>query len=207
MSGILPIPAYPIPEFAELPQNRAGWVADPDRSMLLVHDMQRYFVQPFERPFRDRLVSRCRLLIDICSARDVPVVYTAQPGSMNDRQRGLLKDIWGPGMRADAADRAIVDELAPRTGDKVFTKWRYSAFHRSDLLQTLSDQGRDQLLICGVYAHVGILVTAIDAFSHGIQPFVVADAVGDFSAEDYQMALSYAAGRCAALTHTDRIFL
>ena len=206
MGGIQPIKSYPIPDYDELPPAMAQWTAAPSRTLLLVHDMQRYFVEPFEPAFRDRLVARCRLMLDACVGHGIPVVYTAQPGNMTDRQRGLLKDIWGPGMRADPADREIVRELTPRHCDKVLTKWRYSAFYRSDLLETLKDHGRDQLLICGVYAHVGILVTAIDAFSHGIQPFIVADAVGDFSAEHHRMALDYAAGRCAALTHSGRVF-
>ncbi len=68
----------------------------------------------------------------------MPVAYTAQPGSMTDEQRGLLKDIWGPGMRAEPADREMVPELAPADGDWVLTKWRYSAFVRTDLLERMS---------------------------------------------------------------------
>jgi len=34
-------------------------------------------------------------------ALGVPVAYTMQPGSMTDDEGGLLKDFWGPGMRAD----------------------------------------------------------------------------------------------------------
>ena len=36
---------------------------------------------------------------------------------------------------------AIVDELAPEPGDEVLTKWRYSAFQRSDLAELLADAG------------------------------------------------------------------
>jgi trans-2,3-dihydro-3-hydroxyanthranilic acid synthase len=57
------------------------------------------------------------------------------------------------------------------------------------------------LLVCGVYAHVGCLVT----FSHDIQPFLVADAVADFSPQYHQLALSYAAERCAATPETDTV--
>jgi isochorismate hydrolase len=67
-------------------------------------------------------------------------------------------------------------------------------------------QRRDQLIICGVYAHIGILVTAIEAFSNDIQPFLVADAIGDFSAEFHRMAINYAALRCAVVTTTQEVF-
>ncbi len=82
---------------------------------------------------------------------------------MTEQQRGLLTDFWGRGMRTEAADREVVAELAPVEGDWTLTKWRYSAFFRSDLLKRLRAAGRDQLVLCGVYAHVGVLATALDA--------------------------------------------
>jgi isochorismate hydrolase len=189
-----------------VPISTAQWTLDPDRAVLLVHDMQRYFLSPFPNAVREPLVDNCKTIRDRCAALGVPVMYTAQPGDMTEHQRGLLKDIWGPGMRSDPVDRQIVDELAPAPGDHVFTKWRYSAFYRSDLLEKMHEQGRDQLIICGVYAHVGVLVTAVEAFSNDIQPFLIADAVGDFSAEHHQMAIDYAAVRCAVVTTAQEVF-
>ncbi|MEV8638014.1 isochorismatase family protein [Streptosporangium sp. NPDC051023] len=206
MSGIAPIPAYPLPTSGELPTSTARWTPDPSRAVLLVHDMQRYFLAPFPPPMRAPLVRNCVLLREGCAALGVPVIYTAQPGSMTDKERGLLKDIWGPGMRRDPVDREIVEELAPRPGDQVLTKWRYSAFFRSDLLAQMRDQGRDQLIVCGVYGHVGVLATALEAFTNDIQTFLVADAVGDFSAEYHRLTLDYAAVRCSVVTTTGEVF-
>lgn len=190
----------------ELPPNTAQWTLDPSRAVLLVHDMQRYFLAPFPPLVRDPLVRHCVLLRERCAALGVPVYFTAQPGGMSDQQRGLLKDFWGPGMRVDPVDREIVDDLAPRPPDRVLTKWRYSAFHRSDLLVQMREQGRDQLIICGVYAHVGVLMTAVDAFTNDIQSFLVGDAVGDFTAEHHRMAVDYAAGRCSVVTIAAEVF-
>ncbi|QIS14521.1 isochorismatase family protein [Nocardia arthritidis] len=99
-------------------------------------------------------------------------------------------------------DREIVEPLVPTSDDRVFTKWRYSAFHRSDLLKYLRDHDRDQLIVCGVYAHVGCLMTACDAFTNDIQAFLVADAVADFSIDYHRLALNYAAERCATTPTT-----
>ncbi|WP_435283919.1 isochorismatase family protein [Streptomyces koelreuteriae] len=206
MPGLAPIPAYALPTAAELPTSTARWTPDESRAALLVHDMQRYFLAPFPERVREPLVRHCAQVRERCAALGVPVFYTAQPGSMTDEQRGLLKDFWGPGMRVDPADRQIVTELTPGPKDQVLTKWRYSAFFRSDLLARMRAQGRDQLIVCGVYAHVGVLATALEAFTNDIQPFLVADALGDFSAEYHRLALDYAAARCAVVTTTEEVF-
>jgi isochorismate hydrolase len=108
-------------------------------------------------------------------------------------------------MRVDPADREVVGPLKPWPADWIFTKWRYSAFHRSDLLARMRAHGRDQLIICGVYAHVGVLMSAVDAFTNDIQPFVVADAVADFTADYHRLAVTYAAERCAVVVTTKEI--
>ncbi|MFJ5290588.1 isochorismatase family protein [Streptomyces sp. NPDC088348] len=207
MPGIPRIEPYPMPTSTELPANVARWTVAPERAVLLIHDMQRYFLQPLPTTLRDELVRNAAALRDRCAALGIPVAYTAQPGGMTEDQRGLLADFWGPGMRTAPADRAVVEPLAPVPGDWVFTKWRYSAFFRSDLLKHMRQAGRDQLIICGVYAHVGVLMTAVDAFTNDIQAFLVADAVADFSAEQHRQAVEYAASRCAMAVTTKEILL
>ncbi|MER6710982.1 MULTISPECIES: isochorismatase family protein [unclassified Streptomyces] len=206
MAGLPPIASYPLPTAEQLPRNVAPWIPHPDRAVLLVHDMQRYFLQALPEPLRGQLVDTAAALRKRAAGLGVPVAYTAQPGRMTDEQRGLLKDFWGPGMRTDPADRAVVAELAPTEDDWVFTKWRYSAFFRSDLLERMRAAGRDQLVLCGVYAHVGVLATALEAFAHDIETFLAADAVGDFSETHHRLALDYAAQRCAVVLPATEVF-
>ncbi|WP_086733147.1 isochorismatase family protein [Streptomyces glaucescens] len=206
MAGLPPIAWYPLPTAENLPENLAQWAPRPERAVLLVHDMQRYFLNALPDPLRTELVHNTAQLRKRCAAVGVPVAYTTQPGRMTDEDRGLLKDFWGPGMRTDPADREVTPELAPTEGDWTFTKWRYSAFFRSELLQRMRTEGRDQLVICGVYAHVGVLATALDAFTHDIQPFLAADALGDFSEDDHRLALDYAARRCAMVVPSAEVF-
>ena len=191
-------------------QNRVNWRVDPVRAALLVHDMQRYFVRAFElerngQPLPDAqlniAIANIRRLLDAAHAANIPVYYTAQPPRQNPADRRLLTDFWGDGLQDDENAR-ILDELAPTEADTVLTKWRYSAFVRSPLEEQLKDLGRDQLIIGGIYAHIGCLTTALEAFMRDIQPFMVADALADFTEKEHRMACEYASGRCARVLNT-----
>ncbi|WP_433126335.1 isochorismatase family protein [Micromonospora sp. CA-240977] len=204
--GIPPIVPYPMPGESDLPPAAVPWQLDPARAALLVHDMQRYFVDFFpDASPRRELVHNVSRLLGWARAEGVPVAYTAQPGAMTPAERGLLRDFWGPGMSADRDSREIIAELAPEPGDEVFTKWRYSAFARTSLGSWLARNGCAQLVVCGVYAHVGVLMTAVDAFSADVQPFLVGDAVADFTERDHHEALRYAARRCAMTVTTNTV--
>ncbi|WP_164412364.1 isochorismatase family protein [Streptomyces salinarius] len=204
MSHIPPVEPYRMPGDGDLPGNTVSWVPDPSRAVLLLHDMQEFFLRPFPRTAEPggTLVSHATLLRQRCAELGIPVAYTAQPGGMTPEERGLLHDFWGPGMDPTPEHRRIVSGLESRPGDWTFTKWRYSAFHRSGLLERMRSQQRDQLILCGVYAHIGVLATAVDAYTHDIQPFLVADAVADFSADDHRLALNYVARRAGRVLTT-----
>lgn len=197
------IAPYSLAQAAELPANKIAanninWPLDPRRALLLIHDMQNYFVDFYQRDAEPMgsLLRNIQQLKSTCKAAGVPVVYTAQPGNQKPADRALLTDFWGPGLAADPALTNITPELTPKVDDIQYTKWRYSAFKRTPLREFMQAEKRDQLIICGVYAHIGILATALDAFMEDIQARVIADAVADFSLADHQMALNYIAQRC-----------
>ncbi|NUB28512.1 isochorismatase family protein [Azospirillum brasilense] len=201
------IAPYALPTAADLPQDKVSWSVDPARAVLLIHDMQDYFVgfygdaNPAIVSCIDRIVRLKRHL----KALGVPVVYTAQPPVQPDADRGLLNDMWGPGLTAKPDLAGIVAPLAPDADDRVLTKWRYSAFFRAPLTEMMAESGRDQLLICGIYAHIGVMQTALDAFMRGIKPFLIADAIADFSREDHMMALRYVARNAGRTIHSDSL--
>ncbi|CAI8764632.1 MULTISPECIES: isochorismatase [Bacillus] len=199
------ISVYPMPLESDLPNNKVTWKPDPKRAVLLIHDMQEYFLDAYhaEESPRVELISNIQSIRKTCKEIGVPVVYTAQPGGQTPEQRGLLQDFWGAGIPDGPHKKKIVDELTPDENDIFLTKWRYSAFKKTNLLEILHEQGRDQLIICGVYAHIGCLLTACEAFMDGIQPFFVADAVADFSQEHHKQALQYASERCAVTIITN----
>ncbi|MEG3132025.1 isochorismatase family protein [Rouxiella sp. T17] len=196
--------SYALPTVAELPTNKVKWELEPSRAALLIHDMQQYFLNFWgeDSPLVKQVVENIAALRRYCKANGIPVFYTAQPNNQSDEDRALLNDMWGPGLNKHPEQQAVVAELAPDEEDQVLVKWRYSAFHRSPLQEILQETGRDQLIICGVYAHIGCLTTAIDGFMRNIQPFMVADGLADFSRDEHLMALRYTAGRCGRVVMT-----
>lgn len=202
--AIPPINPYSMPAQQDLPERKVPWRPDPARAVLLIHDMQAYFIDAYtpERPPLTDLVDNIRRLRRVAHGMRIPVAYTAQPGGMTRAERGIQHDFWGPGMTAEPRHRRIIEELAPQDGDTVLTKWRYSAFVDTGLQRLLDDRRRDQLIICGVYAHLGCLVTAFDAYMRDVEPFFVADAVADFTPEDHRMAVDHVARGCGVALST-----
>ena len=115
------IHSYPMPTDADLPVNKVAWVPDPQRAVLLIHDMQQYFLNAFtaSRSPVVELLANIRRLRSICEQTGIPVVYSAQPGGQTLEQRGLLQDFWGPGIDGGPHQQQIVPELAP--GPRIFS--------------------------------------------------------------------------------------
>ncbi|HEX6240173.1 MAG TPA: isochorismatase family protein, partial [Polyangiales bacterium] len=201
------IEPYALPSRHDLPTTRLPWQPELRRSALLVHDMQSYFLRFYraeQSPMRE-VLNNIRRLARTCREAGVPVIYSAQPADPAAADRKLLGDLWGPGLTAFPQQAGIVPELAPEDGDLVLAKTRYSAFHGTALAETLRARGRDQLWIVGVYGHIGCMITAFDAFMRDVQPFLVFDAIMDFSPEHHQLAARLVSERCGVVLESDTL--
>ncbi|OQQ03988.1 isochorismatase [Vibrio campbellii] len=188
------IASYKIPQSETFPENTVDWKIDPKKAVVLVHDLQTYFLNFFDKTKSPvpELLENVSKVLDNARAANIPVIYTAQPANQEPNERALLTDFWGAGLTQNTD---IVPEVSPQAGDIQYTKWRYSAFKKTPLLQWMQEEQRDQLIIVGVYGHIGILSTALDAFMLDIKPFVIGDAIADFAEEDHLHTLKYVAGR------------
>lgn len=192
------LPSYELPQTPVA--NRVNWRPQANRAALLIHDMQTYFLQKYDMSQAPipMLIERIAALRDVCHKLGIPVFYTAQPTDQPEKDRALLNDFWGPGLTATEfhEQQAVVPELTPADTDIMLTKWRYSAFQRSDLREQLRNLGRDQLIITGVYAHIGCMTTALEAFMQDVQPFLAIDGVADFSLDEHHQAIRHVSQRC-----------
>lgn len=198
------IAPYEIPEPTQ--ERRVSWGIDPESCAVLVHDMQNYFIRAYDEsaePMSTAIASMVSV-VETARANNIPVIYSVQPGDQHPYRRGLLREFWGNGM-SEGVDTKVVDPLRPREEDIVITKWRYSAFARTDLLHLMSEAGLDQLVITGVYAHMGCQATAVDAFMNDIKPFIVSDAIADFSKEEHATTIDFVNKRCGVSVSADEV--
>lgn len=200
---IPPIAPYPMPTLDEVTPNQVPWTLEPERSALLIHDMQQYFLDAYDTNAEpaNTLISNIVAIRNLCHELGIPVIYTMQPGNQHPSRRGILADFWGSGM-SEGVDTEVITELRPDDRDIQVTKWRYSGFQRTDLRELLGYYNRDHLIVTGVYAHMGCMLSAAEAFMSDVRPFMALDATADFSREEHVMALNYVARRCGAVLNT-----
>ncbi|QKT06673.1 isochorismatase family protein [Gordonia sp. X0973] len=204
--SIPPIAEYRLSDVRPRSAPMLDWQVDPSRSALLIHDMQNYFVDVYE-PGSEPLasvISAIGALRDACDAAGVPTILTAQPPNQHPSRRGLLTQRWGTGIGTDE-EAAIIEPFAPRPADITVTKWRYSAFARTDLRSLLAHDGRDQLIITGIYGHIGCMLTAADAFMQDVQAFLVTDGIADFNADFHADAVDYVNTTCGVSISSDDV--
>jgi len=112
------------------------------------------------------------LVVDLCEpradapwARSILESVAGEIAYQRGRGRPILYACETPG----DVRRAPWPELAPDPLDPVLRKRGYSAFHGTELDGLLAERGVEELWIVGVETHTGVLFTAADAMSRGLQ--------------------------------------
>lgn len=90
---------------------------------------------------------------------------------------------------AQSHGAAIIPELAPRSGERIINKRRFSSFSGTDLDITLREKGIRELELCGLCTNICVLYTAADARMLNYKVTVHRDAVASFSAHAHSFAL------------------
>ena len=132
-----------------------------DRSHLIVVDVQEKLLPVIAD--HEPLLNTIQFLKDAATLFDVPVTTSEQyPAGLG----------------------STVEALQP--AGNVFEKTQFSAV---DGFIPYQVDGRDQIVLCGIEAHICVLQTAFDLCARGVRVFVAADAVGSRNESDRQTAL------------------
>ena len=96
---------------------------------------------------------------------------------------------------------AVLDTIKSKTIEKV----TFSACDNDESWNYLAQQNRISVLVFGVEAHVCVMQTVLDLLDNGMQPVVIADAIGSRSAYDRRQAIRRMRRAGAVITTTEAI--
>lgn len=160
----------------------------PERTALIVVDMQNDFVDPRGSLCVDSAratVPAIARLRDFARAHGLPVVYTQDWHRAGDPEFAL----WGAHAIAGTWGAEIVPELAPDASDLVIRKLRYDAFYGTSLDHELRQRRIRSLIVTGTVSNICVLHTAGSAALRWLEIIVPIDAVSALTEFDQQAAL------------------
>jgi nicotinamidase-related amidase len=143
-----------------------------DNSQLLIVDVQEKLLGAISG--KDRVVEHCVRLVRAARTLGVPITISEQYPQGLGPTVDSIRDAF-------ANDGAVVDKIE-------FSCLRSDPLR--DRLHELRRQGRPQIAIGGIEAHVCVLQTALDLEAQGFEAFVVADAVGSRAKESRKLAIA-----------------
>lgn len=173
------VPEYPVAAHVEV---------DPERTALIVVDMQNDFCRPEGKLFvsdAPRTIPAIQRLLGLARAHGMPVFFTQDWHHAGDPEFA----IWGEHGVEETWGARIVEELAPRPGEHVIRKLRYDAFYGTSLDHELRLSGADTLIITGTVANICVHYTAASAALRWYKVIIPTDAVSALSPFDMESAL------------------
>jgi nicotinamidase-related amidase len=139
------------------------------------------------RSFEER-VDGMKGAISAARAAGVPIIYVNDDhGRWDSNVRALIDATVEQG-----AGGAVVAEVAPREGDPLLLKQRYSGFDHTSLDLLLEKLEIKRVVLIGAATEGCVVQTAIDAREHGLQATILASACATTDPELEQVALAYA---------------
>jgi nicotinamidase-related amidase len=143
-----------------------------DKSQLLIIDVQDKLLGAISG--KDRVVERCVRLVRGARLLRIPITLSEQyPQGLGPTVDPIREAVANAGFVVDKVEFSCLRSEPLR-----------------DRLHELRRQGRPQIVIGGIEAHVCVLQTAIDLEAQGFEAFVVADAIGSRSKVNRKLAIS-----------------
>jgi nicotinamidase-related amidase len=166
--------------------NNPAFEFKPEKSALLVIDMQDEFVKPHWTPFwvpeATHQVPRIKQLLEFCRKNGIPVIFTVFAKTNNYFDRPLT----GKFMSNRYAELGSTDpswfrngniwhEIAALQGEIVIQKPSYGAFYDTPLETILKNLEKDTVIICGTLTNFCCGTTARQAYERGFKVVIGSD--------------------------------
>jgi nicotinamidase-related amidase len=165
----------------------------PERTALLVIDMQNDFVlpgAPLATPRAMEIVPVIASFAEAARKKGLPVIFTQEMHRPDGSDFGIELAFEPPHCLEGTRGVEIVDDLAPRTGDiRVQHKRRYNAFFGTDLDTVLRCRGVENLLVTGVCTDICVISTVHHARDLDYRCFVIREGVDGTTPERHRAAL------------------
>ena len=161
---------------------------DPDRTALIVVDMQNDFVKEggsLVVPDAEATIPNIKGLLDLARESEMRVVFTQDTHNDGDPEW----EIWPEHVREGSWGWEIVDELKPLEDELVIRKVRYDAFYGTHLDHFLRLWGVNTLIICGTVANICVHYTAASAALRWYDVIIPRDATSALDPFDLESSL------------------
>jgi isochorismate hydrolase len=170
------------------PRQKLNFV--PQRSALLVLDMQRYFLEADSHayvPSAPAIVAGIKDLAAQYSRSGLPIIFTRH---INTGQNAAMMGRWWRELiTADNPLSAITAGLDTSAGT-LLSKTQYDAFYRTGLADLLRSKSVTQVVICGLMTHLCCETTARSAFVHGFEVFFTVDGTATYNIDFHRATLT-----------------
>jgi isochorismate hydrolase len=177
----------------------------PNRSALLVLDMQAYFLETLSHAFipsAPAIAPRVNELIEAFSVSNLPIFFTRHINTPEDA--GTMATWWHEIITHDHPLGQIDPSIETRNGVR-FTKTRYDAFIDSPLEGMLLEKHVHQVVITGVMTHLCCETTARSAFMRGFNVFFMIDGTATYNEAFHRASILNLAHGFATLALVDDI--
>ena len=99
----------------------------------------------------------------------------------------------------------LVPELNKQESDLLITKRQWGAFYGTELDLQLRRRKIDTIVICGISTNIGVETTVREAYQHGYNVIIAADACTAMTSEEHEHSIKYIFPRIARVRTTDEI--
>ena len=180
----------------------------PDKAVLLVIDMQLFFLDPLSPSFTCgglAILPNLAKIINAFRQANRPVIFTRHVHHPDHLDAGIM-GWWWEGMCLEGSPESeIRQELFPKSNEKVIFKHRYSAFYNTDLETVLRCQQVEDIVITGIMTNMCCESTARDGYFRDYRVFFPADGSGSITEEMHVASLINLAFGFSWVTDIDTI--